>query len=58
MSAESMKRICEVLDEEPALKNPENPVFEVKDGSVLFDNVNFILILFWLSAWNTGNTDA
>ncbi|MBQ4110909.1 MAG: ABC transporter ATP-binding protein [Clostridia bacterium] len=41
MSAESIKRICEVLDEEPALKNPENPVFEVKDGSVLFDNVNF-----------------
>lgn len=41
MSAESIKRICEVLDEEPALKNPENPVYEVKDGSVLFDNVNF-----------------
>ena len=41
MSAESIKRICEVLDEEPALKNPENPVFEVKDGSVEFENVNF-----------------
>lgn len=41
MSAESFKRIYEVLCEEPALKNPQNPVFEVKDGSVDFDNVNF-----------------
>ena len=41
MSAESAKRICEVLTEEPALKNPENPVTEVKDGSVEFDNVSF-----------------
>ena len=41
MSAESFKRIYEVLCEEPALKNPQNAVFEVKDGSVDFDNVNF-----------------
>ncbi len=41
MSAESAKRICEVLTEEPALKNPKNPVTEVKDGSVEFDNVSF-----------------
>ena len=41
MSAESMKRICEVLDESPALTNPENPVFEIKDGSVDFNNVSF-----------------
>ncbi len=41
MSLESMKRICEVLKEEPSLKNPENPVTEVKDGSVIFKNVNF-----------------
>jgi len=41
ISLESMKRICEVLNEEPALKNPENPVFEVKDGSITFESVNF-----------------
>ncbi len=41
MSAESMKRIYEVLSEEPDLHNPENPVYEVKDGSVDFENVNF-----------------
>lgn len=41
MSVESMKRICEVLNEETALKNPENPVFEVKDGSIEFNSVNF-----------------
>lgn len=41
MSSESMKRIVEVLDEEPSLSNPENPVIEVKDGSVDFCNVNF-----------------
>ena len=41
MSAESAKRICEVLEEEPSLKEPENPVMEVKDGSIEFQNVNF-----------------
>ena len=41
MSIESAKRICEVLDETPSLANPENPVMEVKDGSVDFDNVSF-----------------
>lgn len=41
MSAESAKRICEVLDETPSLKNPENPVTEVKDGSIEFTDVNF-----------------
>lgn len=41
MSLESMKRICEVLNEEPSLINPENPVFEVKNGSITFKNVNF-----------------
>ena len=41
MSAESAKRICEVLAEEPALRNSENPVTEVKDGSVDFDGVSF-----------------
>ncbi len=41
MSAESARRICEVLDEESLLKNPENPVKEVKDGSIIFKDVNF-----------------
>lgn len=41
MSAESARRICEVLDEEPSLANPENPIYEVKDGSIDFDGVSF-----------------
>lgn len=41
MSLESMKRICEVLDEESSLKNPENPITEIKNGSVSFKNVSF-----------------
>ena len=41
MSAESAKRICEVLDEESTLTNPENPVTTVKDGSITFKDVNF-----------------
>lgn len=41
MSLESMKRICEVFDEESKIVNPANPVFEVKDGSVEFKNVDF-----------------
>ncbi len=41
MSLESMKRICEVLNEEPSLVNPVNPITEVTDGSVVFDNVSF-----------------
>ena len=41
MSSESMKRIYEVLSEKPSLANPEIPVTEVRDGSVVFDNVSF-----------------
>ena len=41
MSAESARRICEVLSESSALSNPENPVTEVRDGSVDFDGVSF-----------------
>ena len=41
MSVESAKRICEVLDEVPALKNPDAPITEVKDGSIDFDGVSF-----------------
>ena len=41
MSAASGERIVEVLNEESDLKNPENPIMEVKDGSVRFENVAF-----------------
>ena len=41
MSAESVKRICEVLSEEPALTDPAAPVMTVADGSVDFDRVSF-----------------
>ena len=41
MSGESMKRIVEVLDEESTLKNPENAVTEVANGSIDFDDVSF-----------------
>ena len=41
MAEESAKRIVEVLTEESVLQNPENPVMDVKDGSIDFDNVSF-----------------
>jgi len=41
MSAQSAKRIVEVLDEKSSLSNPENPVLEVKSGDVKFENVSF-----------------
>ena len=41
ISLESMRRIYEVLEEKSNLVNPENPVTEVKDGSVDFENVSF-----------------
>lgn len=41
MSRASAERISEVLSEESSLKNPENPVMQVKDGSVEFSNVGF-----------------
>ena len=41
MSREPMKRAYELLTEEPALANPENPVTEVADGSIDFENVSF-----------------
>ena len=37
----SAERIIEVIDEEPVLKNPENPIKEVKNGSISFKNVSF-----------------
>ena len=41
LSKGSMDRICEVLNEKTTLPKPENPVFEIKDGSVEFENVQF-----------------
>lgn len=41
MSVESARRIVEVLDEKSDLTNPANPVMQVKNGDVEFDNVSF-----------------
>lgn len=41
MSVASIKRINEVLSEEPDITNPENPVMDVSDGSVSFKGVAF-----------------
>ncbi len=41
MSLESMRRICEVLEEEPSITTPEIPIYDIKDGSVIFENVSF-----------------
>ena len=41
MSKTSAERIMEVLDEESTIKNPANPVMEVADGSIEFENVAF-----------------
>ena len=41
ISLESMRRIAEVLNEESTLKNPNDPVKEIPDGSIVFDGVNF-----------------
>ena len=41
MSRASAERVCEVLNEESDLQSPENAVTEVKDGSIVFENVSF-----------------
>lgn len=41
MSAASARRVAEVLNEKSDLTNPENPVMEVKNGSVQFEHVGF-----------------
>ena len=41
MSAESAKRICQVLVEESSLHDPEEPVMSVANGSIDFENVSF-----------------
>ena len=41
MSLASARRISEVLNEESTLKNPENPDYNVENGSIDFENVSF-----------------
>lgn len=41
MSSASVERIYEVLTETPDIVNPKDAVTEVKDGSIVFDHVNF-----------------
>lgn len=41
LSKGSMDRICEVLNEKPTLSRPEQPLTEVKNGSIDFENVSF-----------------
>ena len=40
-SAASAKRVCEVIEEQPDIVNPEHPVYEIPDGSVEFRGVRF-----------------
>ena len=42
ISVESANRIAEVLNEESAIKNPEAPITDIPDGSILFDKVSFV----------------
>jgi len=41
MSEASARRIAEVINEKSSLTNPENPIMEVPDGSIRFENVDF-----------------
>jgi ATP-binding cassette subfamily B protein len=41
MSSAPLRRVTEVLVEVPDIKNPEQPVYEIEDGSIEFRNVNF-----------------
>lgn len=41
MSKTGCERACEILNEVPDIKDNENPIYEVKDGSVSFKNVDF-----------------
>ena len=41
ISLESMRRITEVLKEEPTLKNPEKPITQLANGSIDFEDVSF-----------------
>ena len=41
MSEASARRISEVINEKSSLTNPENPIMEVPDGSIRFEDVDF-----------------
>ena len=41
MSIECARRVCEVLNTESNIINPENPVMEVQNGEIIFNNVSF-----------------
>ena len=41
ISKNSSERIVEILEEKPDIINKENPIYEVKDGSIDFKNVSF-----------------
>lgn len=41
MSLAAARRITEVLEEKPDITNPENPVMDVRDGSIDFNKVDF-----------------
>ena len=41
ISLEAVKRVSEVLNEEPTIQNPENPLYEVANGDIEFKNVDF-----------------
>ena len=41
LSLEGTRRIAEVLEEEPTIKNPDNPITNIENGDVDFNNVNF-----------------
>ena len=41
ISRASVERIVEILTEESDLKNCDNPVYDIKDGSITFENVSF-----------------
>lgn len=42
IASSSAERIVEILNEKSDITNPENPVYEVKDGSVVFNQVSFV----------------
>jgi ATP-binding cassette subfamily B protein len=41
ISRASIERISELLDEESDLKNTDTPIYDIKDGSIVFENVQF-----------------
>ena len=44
ISRGSLERVCEVLDEKVDVTNPDNPIYNVFDGSIKFNNVSFSYI--------------